>query len=439
MSLKVKSKIVMEHLYTSHFQMHVRRYIAKERRGSERECPLCSGVFDTEEDCREHYAVLHKRVMPIYFKRLYESSRQSDEGGKEKRMPPLPAETPGAAVKRSRVEYYDDAVVESLRDSGRLASKRPCEWTDQQEDMDISDLNEVKREIQPLHSKGAGGDEDQKSRMDRISKVLRYYRTKGSGQAFVQNQSCFETDPVMPACHECDKHRSGRGEEESLCQFDGFRKIVYRMGRFCPAGFLDPVTDPEERDKEIWQPLPKFVPAAMDAETAKFVLRNIGNEFLTMVNQEDEVLTSHVSRTGVQPIWKRMQDKTREMCDVCSTSLFNVHWTCQYCGVLVCFECHEVRQRGSTSYAGKADLARMYRSRRRLGGGKNRDDHMWPLCKRGRVHEITDDTLQLTVMIASGIVAKLKVEMEAIAKEYNIDYVRRLPDIGGKCGTNLIL
>ena len=113
-------------------------------------------------------------------------------------------------------------------------------------------------------------------------------------------------------------------------------------------------------------------------------------------------------------------------------SLFNVHWTCQYCGVLVCFECHEVRQRGSTSYAGKADLARMYRSRRRLGGGRNRDDHMWPLCKRGRVHEITDDTLQLTVMIASGIVAKLKVEMEAIAKEWNIDYVRRLPDIGGK-------
>ena len=93
--------------------------------------------------------------------------------------------------------------------------------------------------------------------------------------AFTPNQACFETHPLLNHCHECEKHRVGRGEEESLCQFDGFRKIVYAMGKFCPAGFLDPGSDPEERDREIWQPLAKFVPAAMDAAAAKFILRRV--------------------------------------------------------------------------------------------------------------------------------------------------------------------
>ena len=348
---------------------------------------------------------------------------------------PQTSESSTNAMKRSKVEYFDDTVVESLLDSGKLASKRPREWiaeNEHEEDVNISDLNEVKREIQPLQSGGGGGDEDQRTRMERIKKVLYYYSTRGVGKEFVQNQACFETHPLLPHCHECEKHRVGRGEEESLCQFDGFRKIVWRNGRFCPAGFLDPQADPEDRDKEIWQPLTKFVPPAMDTETAKFILRNIGNEFLTMVNQERDILMNHVSTSRVQPIWKRMQDKTREMCDVCSTSLFNVHWTCQYCGILVCFDCHEVRRKGSTAYAGKADLDRMYRSRKRMGGGKNRDDHMWPYCKERRPHQIIGDTLKLTVMIAGNIVEELTKEMYQIAKEFEIDYVRRVPEIGGK-------
>ena len=430
MSLRAKRKVVMEHLYTSHFQMHIRRHIAKEYRASDRECPLCRSAIESADDCRQHYAVFHRRVLKIYYKRLYDGSGQADQVDAEKKTLPPPPISLTNTMKRSKVEYFDDTVVESLLDSSQLASKRPREWTDrdEHEDVDISDLNVVQREIQPLQSRGGGGDEDQRTRMDRIKKVLHYYSTKGMGQIFVQNQACFETHPLLPHCHECEKHRVGRGEEESLCQFDGFRKIVGMAGKFCPAGFLDPMADPEEKDKEIWQPLSKFVPAAMDTDTAKFILRNIGNEFLSMVTQEDEILT----KTGVPPIWKRMQDKTREMCDVCSTSLFNVHWTCQYCGVLVCFDCHEVRRQGSTAYAGKADLARMYRSRKRMGGGRNRDDHMWPYCKERRVHVITDDTLKLTVMIAGDIVADLTKEMIHVAKEYNIENVRRVPEIGGK-------
>jgi len=37
--------------------------------------------------------------------------------------------------------------------------------------------------------------------------------------------------------------------------------------------------------------------------------------------------------------WKRSVVGVREMCDVCSTTLFNVHWSCFHCGFTVCLDC----------------------------------------------------------------------------------------------------
>jgi len=38
--------------------------------------------------------------------------------------------------------------------------------------------------------------------------------------------------------------------------------------------------------------------------------------------------------------WKRSVGGVRELCDVCSTTLFNVHWTCFSCGFTVCVDCY---------------------------------------------------------------------------------------------------
>ncbi|KAF0307190.1 Lysine-specific demethylase 3A [Amphibalanus amphitrite] len=35
------------------------------------------------------------------------------------------------------------------------------------------------------------------------------------------------------------------------------------------------------------------------------------------------------------------------MCDVCETSLFNVHWVCSKCGFAVCMDCYRTRQEGT--------------------------------------------------------------------------------------------
>ena len=44
------------------------------------------------------------------------------------------------------------------------------------------------------------------------------------------------------------------------------------------------------------------------------------------------------------------------MCDVCSTSIFNFHWVCPLCCLLVCIDCYSTRQKGSTEYTAQKNL-----------------------------------------------------------------------------------
>jgi hypothetical protein len=38
-------------------------------------------------------------------------------------------------------------------------------------------------------------------------------------------------------------------------------------------------------------------------------------------------------------IWKRYMAGWREVCDECSTTLFNYHYMCKICGYMICIEC----------------------------------------------------------------------------------------------------
>lgn len=42
--------------------------------------------------------------------------------------------------------------------------------------------------------------------------------------------------------------------------------------------------------------------------------------------------------------WKRAVRGVREMCDVCETTLFNIHWVCRKCGFGVCLDCYRLRK-----------------------------------------------------------------------------------------------
>ena len=45
--------------------------------------------------------------------------------------------------------------------------------------------------------------------------------------------------------------------------------------------------------------------------------------------------------------WKRAVTGVREMCDVCDTTLFNMHWVCHKCGFVVCLDCYKAKIKAS--------------------------------------------------------------------------------------------
>lgn len=77
------------------------------------------------------------------------------------------------------------------------------------------------------------------------------------------------------------------------------------------------------------------------------------------------------------------------MCDVCDTTLFNMHWVCHKCGFVVCLDCYKVK----------------VREVRKESGTEEEDDSTfveeqrhWLACSSSRTqHEV--DKLMLTQII----------------------------------------
>ena len=87
----------------------------------------------------------------------------------------------------------------------------------------------------------------------------------------------------------------------------------------------------------------------MDIEKAKMILLRAGGEFCNLAKVELDLIQEYKQKLGnlANPIWKRLQPQVREMCDVCSTSLFNTHFTCTECGIIICIDCHQVSLKNS--------------------------------------------------------------------------------------------
>jgi len=55
-------------------------------------------------------------------------------------------------------------------------------------------------------------------------------------------------------------------------------------------------------------------------------------------------------------LWKRSVGGVRELCDVCTTTLFNTHWTCLHCGFTVCIDCYGTALRCECTVSGTPAL-----------------------------------------------------------------------------------
>ncbi|XP_076878492.1 lysine-specific demethylase 3B isoform X2 [Brachyhypopomus gauderio] len=238
---------------------------------------------------------------------------------------------------------------------------------------DLSDLSEaedqpeqnLKLSVQTPKAK-ADGDEMQHTKPQSIAKgrsrsqpfkvgrsVLqdqnKVRKLKQSGEAFLQDGSCINVAPHLHKCRECrlERYRKSREQDSDdddpnvACRFFHFRRLAFtRKGVLRVEGFLTPQQS-DSMAMGLWLPSPS-AQDGLDLDTSKYILANVGDQFCQLVMSEKEAMMMVEPHQKVA--WKRAVRGVREMCDVCETTLFNIHWVCRKCGFGVCLDCYRLRR-----------------------------------------------------------------------------------------------
>jgi len=208
------------------------------------------------------------------------------------------------------------------------------------------------------------------------------FRTNGS--IFLQDLPCFklqQTQPPpgsspIPKCRECRRRNLATKEGETsavsdvYCRFYEFRRLQFNeKGELGVVGFPNPYSEPSPEDIAIWQPDKNTAPTSgyMDIQVCRYILLHAGDQFCYLWRQEAEALRLHQNPDGTIA-WKKAVKGTREICDVCDTTLFNYHWTCSKCGFGVCLDCFKDRKEGQ----------RLRRAEN--AAQKGCDEYHWLLC-----------------------------------------------------------
>uniref|UniRef100_A0A668A1A5 Lysine-specific demethylase n=1 Tax=Myripristis murdjan TaxID=586833 RepID=A0A668A1A5_9TELE len=177
-------------------------------------------------------------------------------------------------------------------------------------------------------------------------------RLKQSGESFLQDGSCINVAPHLHKCRECrlERYRKYRNTDDDTdedddpnvaCRFFHFRRLAFtRKGVLRVEGFLSPQQS-DSMAMGLWLPAPA-VQEGLDLDTSKYILANVGDQFCQLVMSEKEAMMMVEPHQKVA--WKRAVRGVREMCDVCETTLFNIHWVCRKCGFGVCLDCYRLRR-----------------------------------------------------------------------------------------------
>uniref|UniRef100_A0A672HWG2 Lysine-specific demethylase n=1 Tax=Salarias fasciatus TaxID=181472 RepID=A0A672HWG2_SALFA len=177
-------------------------------------------------------------------------------------------------------------------------------------------------------------------------------RLKQSGESFLQDGSCINVAPHLHKCRECrlERYRKCRTTDDDsdddddpnvACRFFHFRRLAFtRKGILRVEGFLSPQQS-DSMAMGLWLPAPA-VQEGLDLDTSKYILANVGDQFCQLVMSEKEAMMMVEPHQKVA--WKRAVRGVREMCDVCETTLFNIHWVCRKCGFGVCLDCYRLRR-----------------------------------------------------------------------------------------------
>ncbi|XP_019780052.1 lysine-specific demethylase 3B isoform X4 [Tursiops truncatus] len=208
-----------------------------------------------------------------------------------------------------------------------------------------------------------------------LKDVSKVKKLKQSGEPFLQDGSCINVAPHLHKCRECrlERYRKFKEQEQDdstvACRFFHFRRLIFtRKGVLRVEGFLSPQqSDPDAMN--LWIPSSSLA-EGIDLETSKYILANVGDQFCQLVMSEKEAMMMVEPHQKVA--WKRAVRGVREMCDVCETTLFNIHWVCRKCGFGVCLDCYRLRKsrpRSETEEIGDEEV------------------FSWLKCAKGQSHE----------------------------------------------------
>ncbi|XP_045138451.1 lysine-specific demethylase 3A-A-like [Portunus trituberculatus] len=237
---------------------------------------------------------------------------------------------------------------------------------------------------------------------------------KKTGESFLQDGSCYEVAPKLPKCRECrwTPHQRNKKMPNIFCRFYAFRRLRYtKNGQLAVAGFSDPIKDAFGDDLKLWLPDVDNTPSDLDVDISKFLLTHVGDQFCDLVEQEKEAMALHMGDDSVVA-WKRVVQGVREMCDVCETTLFNIHWACSKCGFVVCIDCYKGRKNGTVKVWDE--------------GGKDRDEYSWLLCASRLPHE--QDKLMLTQIISGNALLDLGRKVHLGRHQWSIPQYCECPE-----------
>ncbi|XP_051514109.1 lysine-specific demethylase 3B-like isoform X3 [Myxocyprinus asiaticus] len=202
-------------------------------------------------------------------------------------------------------------------------------------------------------------------------------RLKQSGESFLQDGSCINVAPHLHKCRECrlERYRKSREQDSDddddpnvACRFFHFRRLAFtKKGVLRVEGFLSP-TQSDSMAMGLWLPT-IAAKEGLDLDTSKYILANVGDQFCQLVMSEKEAMMMIEPHQKVA--WKRAVRGVREMCDVCETTLFNIHWVCRKCGFGVCLDCYRLRKNRPPE----------------VDDGPDEEVFSWLKCAKGQPHE----------------------------------------------------
>lgn len=164
---------------------------------------------------------------------------------------------------------------------------------------------------------------------------------KRDKKTFNQPGVCFTIAPHLDKCLECVKKSDRRFRKigEVDCRFYQLRKLRYNGDELEVAGFLDPSADPGDIDRNVWLPQHEIRQRfRLSIQNARLILSHVGGEFCQLMKNEKSYYEKF-NNPDKPIIWKRLIDHVSEICDICSTTLFNYHFICSSCGMTACVDC----------------------------------------------------------------------------------------------------